>query len=245
MYGGAELRAIICDDNEQVCKEYSKKLSELAKKHDINFELEACSSGRTLLFKFEEPNFSVDVIFLDIHMPEMTGEEVAIRLRELGYENEIIFLTVSEKHFFHAFNVDALHYIVKGKTSDEDFELVFLKSVKAIEEKNQEYVLFTAGGETRNILVRKIKYFEVFKKLITVYYDDTSFRFYSSLDKLEKQLEPFGFFRVHKSYLISLNYIEKITSKEVILRDETVLPVGRKNYTLLKSRMTYNSVSKG
>lgn len=232
------MKFVVCDDNAQQRATYSSALNELAKKHDVSMEIEMYENGNELLFEAQDPGFSADVIFLDIRMPGIQGDDVAQMLRERGYMNEIVFLTVSKQHFLKGFDVGALHYIVKGETTPETFENIFLRAVKSVEEKERQYVLFSGGGESRNIPVSSIKYFEVYKKIVTVHYDNTSFEFFSNLDKLERQLSNYGFYRIHRSYLVALHQIEKITAKEVGLRNGVTLPISRKSYADIKAKLS-------
>lgn len=232
------MRIVICDDNPDELKRYEYLLKELAEKHAVTLDITQYDRGEPLLFASQSPTFAADIIFLDINMPGILGVDVAKKLREYGYKNEIIFITVSKNHMLNAFDVGALHYVVKGETDSKQFEEIFLRAVKAAEEKDRQYVLFSGGGESRNIPVNSVKYFEVYNKEITVYYDkETSFEFISTLDKLEKQLFEYGFFRIKKNYLVNLTQIETVTAKDVTLRDGTNLTIGRKYYKPLKAAL--------
>ena len=69
----------------------------------------------------------------------------------------------------------------------------------------------------------------MYKRLTTVYYDDSTFSFYSPLAKLSEELEGKNFIRIHRAYLVNQDYVSKMTMRDVTLRDGTVLPAGR-NY---------------
>jgi len=109
-------------------------------------------------------------------------------------------------------------------------------------EKSNEYMLFTGIGEYRNIAINDIKYFEVRGKIITVYYGSKSFEFISTIGKLENLLFTKGFLRVHRSFLVSLQYIKTFTYEEITLIDHTVISVGRKYYSGLKDAMKENAI---
>lgn len=231
------MKIILCDDNARYREYYIGKLEFLAKKHDVNVEFITFKSGKELLFHVENTVLN-DIIFLDIKMAEIDGIETARKLREYGYWGEIIFLTVSKEHFLSAFDVRAFHYIVKEETSDKKIEEIFLNAVKTAEEKRQESIILTAGGEYRNIRLQDIRYFEIVKRIITVHYDqDKSFAFFSTMGKLENRLIGKDFVRVHRSFIVSCTYIEKIAYKELQLRDGTKIPIGRAYYQELKNIM--------
>lgn len=232
------MRIVICDDSSKERELYSSSLRELAKKHAVNLELNLYENATSLIFDAQDADFSADLIFMDIHMPGITGDEASGKLREFGYQNDIVFLTVSKEHFRTAFDVNALHYVVKGETKPDEFEKIFLRAIKSMEEKDRNYVMYSGGGESRNIALSSIKYYEIYKKIVTVYYDDTSFQFPSSLEKLENELSEYGFYRIHKSFLVFLSAIESITAKEVTLRGGAKLPISRNCYSDLKATLS-------
>ena len=241
--GGVPMKVIICDDNLQMMELYSVIIKNLALKHNIVLELVTYTSASALLFEAQEAKFNSDLIFMDIQMPIINGTEASRKLREYGYVNDIIFFTVSKEYFRDAFDVKALHYVVKGETTDEEFEKIFLRAVESQREKKQKYAAYSGGGETRNILLNSIKYYEIYRKIVTVYYEcDKSFSFpQMSLEELENDLKEYGFFRIYKSIIVSLAYIDKLTYNEVVLRDGTRLPVSRNKYTELKEELKNNS----
>lgn len=103
-------------------------------------------------------------------------------------------------------------------------------------------MLFTGIGEYRNIAINDIKYFEVRGKIITVYYGSKSFEFISTIGKLENLLFTKGFIRVHRSFLVALQYIKTFAYDGLTLMDHKEIPVGRKYYGGLKEAMKENAV---
>ncbi|MCL2654690.1 MAG: LytTR family DNA-binding domain-containing protein [Coriobacteriia bacterium] len=235
------MKVIICDDDWHDREKYATLIERIAKKEGIPMELSRYDSAMNLLFDVEDSKFEADVIFMDISMPGMSGDEASRRLRNLGYLNDIVFLTVSKDYFRSAFDVKALHYVVKGETSDIEFKRIFLRSVRGREERHQEYARYVGGGENRLIKISSIRYYEIQHKIVTVHYDkNMTFQFPQlSLGTLEDELSDYGFFRIHRSYLVAISAIDKFTWKEVTLRDGSVLPFGRKHqYEELKKYLS-------
>jgi len=232
---GAGMKFFLCDDDKEILKTYKTRLSALCVKHGIDFEILCYENGEQMLFDFELQKRFIGVIFLDINMPDINGITVARMLRDYGCHSELIFLTVSKRHFLNAFDVGAFNYILKDETSEKRFEEVFLKAVHAVREKSEEFILLTGGGEYRSIAIKSIQYFEVAKRIITVHYENECFQFFSSIGKVENQLYDRGFIRIHRAFLVSLTAIMNVTYTELTLRDGTILPVGRKYYYVLKT----------
>jgi len=229
----------ICDDNKQDQDECKRRLERLASEDQTDVEFALYQTGDELLFHLENARNQPDIIYLDMKMGGTPGDEVAEQLRVRGCISEIVFFTVSKGFYPRAFDVKALHYIVKGETTAEKFKDIFLRATAAVKEKQMEYIMCTGAGEFRNIEIKKIRYFEVRKRIVTVYYGkEESFSFYSTIGKIELRLRQYGFIRIHRAYLAALSRIQTITFKEVILDSREVLPVGRSYYADLKREMT-------
>jgi two-component system, LytTR family, response regulator LytT len=230
------MRIAICDDHLPETKKYEEIFRKAAKTQHINYDTVYYESGHQMLidFEFDRQQFA-DIILLDIAMPGYSGMEAAHELRNAGYSGEIIFLTVSKQHMLEAFDVAALHYIIKNETPDQKVEDICSRTISEVSKKEQECILLSAGNEYRNIAINSIYYFDIYKKIATVHYEDTTFEFYcASLEKVEKQLEGLGFIRIHRGYLAALSKLVQYSYDTVTLSNGKTLPVGRKYYPELK-----------
>ena len=234
-----KLRAVLCEDNEIQRMFYMALCDEISKKHKVDIDIKVYESGNDLLFDLEDPKFHsmLDLLFLDIHMPGINGVETARAAREIGFGGVIVFITSSTDHYTDAFDVGAFHYILKGKHDGYRFEDVFLKAVRQAESLRQEVVVLSFGNELRQIEIKKIEYFEILNKVVTVYYGNETFEFISTLERIETQLSDKEFCRIHRSYLVSLFHIKSISYSNVTMLNGTVLPVGRKYYPVLKKNI--------
>lgn len=217
----------ICDDDDKNREYYHNKLSKILKSTELDIKIQTYSDGRQLLFEFDKNENIPDIIFLDIYMPKIDGIEVANKLRLMRFDGEIIFLTKSDSYWQNAFDVHAYHYIVKDNCPDEKFNSIVDNVIKSVIDKNEDYILFNSCGKNLSIKIKDILYFEVTKRIVNVVYLEGTFEFYSTLSKLEEQLFSRNFIRIHKSYLVSKNYIVKIYHNYVVLKDNTKLPLGR------------------
>ena len=171
-------------------------------------------------------------------MPDLGGFEVARAIRKAGYRTEIIFSTIAKERAIEAFDVEALHYIVKDETPEEKFRKILHKALQRVERRNIESISLTCAGEICNIPIKEIRYFEVLNKIITVYYQkDKKFEFYSTLGKIENLLCKKGFVRIQRSYLVNIRNIASLTYNYVTLKDGTTLSMGRGKYTRVKEML--------
>ncbi len=240
------MKIVICDDEKNQIEKCRQWILDESRQRKLPIQLMLCLSGEELLFKIEDDMHEVDIIYLDINMTGIDGLEVAHKLRQRGYLGEIIFLTVVYDKVFEAFDVDAMHYILKGKTTRERFNEIFKRAVTRCINRRQEMAVFTCAGETRSVPIASIRYFEVSRHLITIYYGgNETFEFYSTLGKIEEMLFDRGFIRIHKSILVAKRYIAKIAYLKVFLITGEELTVGRSYYKALKEEIETKVLKEG
>lgn len=103
--------------------------------------------------------------------------------------------------------------------------------------------MFTCAGESRNVPLEDIQYFEVKHNIITVYYQKEKFEFYSTIGKLEDQLQKKGFIRIHRSFMVAKKFIRQASYTELELTNGTLLPVGQVHAKQLRKEMKAKRVS--
>jgi len=233
------MRIAICDSSGIERKKYQNIFEEIAKQNNIETEFMSFSTCEELLFCFEGKSF-MDVLFIDVNMPGRSGIETSAKLRELGYTGEIVFLTDSDdkQHLLSGYDVGALHYIIKDQTSKEKIEEIVLRIEEVANKSGEKYVLFTAANEWVNIPIKSIRYFEIYKKIITVYYGNDKFEFHAqSFANIREQMDGFDFITTHRSYIVALKEIKSLTFRTLTTRDGKTLPVGRTFYPTVKEAL--------
>ena len=156
------------------------------------------------------------------------------------YNGEIIFLTKQEDKAIKGYDVQAFHFIVKKSGKDDAFERVFLSAVDHVENKTTEYITFQGIGESRNVAIRDISYFSVYRRIITVHYGKESFEFYSSMEKVEATMMEAGFLRVNRSFLVNVDYIRTFTADSITMRDGTLIRLSRRNSKQIREAIKGN-----
>lgn len=223
---GSMVKVYLCDDNAVLLEKYQETLSKVAAHNGIEIACQLFSSGEQLLFHMEDDANAADIIYLDIVMPGPSGIEVAKRLRGSGCQSEIIFLTSSTEFVFDSFDVDPLHYILKGSAEDAKFEEVFLRAVELAARKIKEIFVCKSGGVRKQIPLRSIAYFDAQNRTVVVHFDKKTFSFYSTMERLEKELDDSYFCRCHRSYIINLHFIDEMEKNELVLITGERIPIG-------------------
>lgn len=224
------MRVAICDDDAAMREHYAELIKLVAEGHGKTVEVEQFKTGEQLLFSLADKKTPPDIAFLDIFMPGVDGIDLGTQMRKSGFIGSIIYLTRSKDHMLPAFDVGATNYVIKGDEYGSDrFERVFLKAAAQAEQRKRKYILLNGISEHRNIAIESIRYFEVNRHICVVHYGyDESFEFVSTLGKAENMLLPYGFVRVHKSFLVNCAAVRGYNFKRIVLEDGTEVPIGRK-----------------
>src|ERR1700733_7913555 len=174
----------------------------------------------------------VDLLFLDINMPMLSGMELA---GLLSGETAIVFTTAHSEHAAESFSFNTIDYLLKPITLKR-----FLAATKKVEtyfqprmpvtdkpaETGNEYFFVKSGTELRKILLPEILFFESRKEYVRVVTPTFEVLTYRRLKDIEAQLSlPFA--RVHHSYIINIRQMNKIQDNHIHIGDVQI-PIGEK-----------------
>ncbi|WP_378103360.1 LytR/AlgR family response regulator transcription factor [Chryseobacterium sp. sg2396] len=166
----------------------------------------------------------VDLMFLDIQMPDLNGIEF---FKSLDRKPSVIFTTAHRDYAVEGFELEAVDYLLKPITFER-----FFRSVQRIMRKSNifpepDFLIFKSGGFNHKILIREILYFESFGNDLKVYFQGTSITVSkSTVSELAGLLYDKGFVRIHRSFLVNTSHITSISSQEILMGNISI-PVGR------------------
>lgn len=199
------MRAMIVDDEAPARSELRFLLEETGRVESIT----EASSAREAVEKLMEAK--AEVIFLDISMPKTSGMQLAEALHKLKNPPAIVFVTAYSEYALDAFGVDAVDYLMKPVESDR-LELALDKVEPAAPQSHSSVERIPVVKSGRKVLVPidQIRYIEAKDDYSCIYTDNDRFLSTISLAKLEEKLAPHGFFRVHRGYIVNLEFVEDV-----------------------------------
>lgn len=234
------LKAIIVDDEAPARSELRFLLEET---EQVEVAAEA-ANVREAIERLKD--VGADIMFLDINMPGANGLQLAEALTRLKYPPYIVFVTAYSEHAVKAFEVNAIDYLVKP-VETERLNQAIAKVVQAISAQGRptsnERIPVEKGGKKLLIPADKI-HFIMAKDDYSYLHTDTD-RFLStvSLAQLEAKLEPLGFFRVHRRYLVNLSCVSEVDPVQggtlllTLQGEEEQIPVSRRRVASLKKAL--------
>lgn len=173
--------------------------------------------------------YPVDLIFLDINMPDMNGIDF---YKNIAQDTMVIFTTAHSEFAVDGFNVNAIDYLLKPieferfKTACDKAEnyLEYLRSGD-IEKQNSLYV--RSEYSLVKILFSEILYIETMDDYIKIHRkENETVLTLSSMKKMMDKLPKDMFVRVHRSFAVAINCIERITTKNILINNSEI-PIGR------------------
>lgn len=219
-------RFAVCDDSSADRAYVTALIQEWGGSREVLLQIDGYPSAEAFLFAYEQDE-AVDVLFLDIEMRDMSGVELARRLRQLGAGLQIVFLTGYMEYIAEGYDVEALHYLLKPVTK-EKLDAVLDRAAERIKTREAALLLSLPDGVVR-LPLQEIRYLEVMKNYVTLHAAGEEYSVKRPLSELAKELDE-RFYRTHRSYMVNIRFVKKITKTEVTLKDGRALPLSRKLY---------------
>ncbi len=224
--------ALVEDDisHVQKIKEY---LDRFRTERGLAFSVRVFNDGEDITENYA-PDY--DIIFLDIQMRFMDGMSAARLIRKNDPSVTLIFLTSMSGYAIQGYEVDALDYIVKPVS----YELFARKLERAIDRLRSDSwysVLISSREGTVKMPVSRILYIEASSHQMTYHTKNGSFAARGRLDDLEKELAPYGFFRINRGTLVSLTHVSAVRDGCCVIENE-MLPISQKKKSAFMEELT-------
>lgn len=216
----------ICDDEQEQLKNISSLVSEWGTQSGHMCDIHTFLSAEAFLFEYEEQK-TFDILLLDIEMKGISGIDLARQLRRDHSRAEIVFITSHFEFFGEGYEVDALHYLMKPLLPQK-LNAVLSKAVERLSIEPPS-VIITCNNETIKLYEADILYIEAFLHYIIIYTTRSEYKLKEGISAFEDKLSD-DFYRIHRSYLVSLKHIVRISRTAVHTHNGIVLPLARGKY---------------
>lgn len=184
---------------------------------------------------------SVDLIFLDIHLPKLSGLEF---LKSIVNPPKVILTTAFPDYALESYDLDVVDYLLKPFSFQR-----FVKAVSKVPQSTQvmtksqqsdtqssNSLFLKSGHEYIKIDIDQISHINSDSDYTDVYYSDKKYISSEPLKYWEETLKDYGFIRVHKSHIVNLKMVEKISRNQIHLLNKTLIPIGRTYKKMLDDR---------
>lgn len=230
-----KLKCILIDDSaiqRRAISKLVKEQSNLILTNEFSNALDA---------KNDMAHNAVDLIFLDIEMPGLTGFELLEMLESHDHMPQIIIISGNPDYAMKAFDHNVTDYL-KKPVDKKRFELAVKKAVgrhilEHTEEVEQEFIYINNHLKKTKLLLNEILWIEAYGDYVKIIAKDTRPLILSTMKAFAKQLPQDKFLRIHKSYIINLEKIEKFNGSSVEIAGQ-IIPLSRHKKELLIKALT-------
>lgn len=216
----------VCDDERFAADSIAGAVERELSRRGAEAQMEVYTNVEELAKRLDSKGF--DLIFLDIEMPVVDGIQFGRALREIGFGTDIIYVSNSEDRVFESLSLRPLGFVRKSHfnqdladaietfvrerrrrlTADQSITLKMTRAmgtfpiadIAYVEARRRDKIVHLANGHTEEVL--------------------------TTLDEMTERLQPHGFFRVHKGFLVNFAHVRQLSPKGFLV-GEDVIPLGR------------------
>ncbi|WP_343696134.1 response regulator transcription factor [Flavobacterium sp.] len=225
-----KIDCIIVDDEPLAIKLLENHISKIDQLHLVGTAGNALEAYKLI------KSSPVDLIFLDIQMPDLTGIDF---LKSLKTKPKTIFTTAYREFAIEGFELEAVDYILKPITFERFFKAIERVLRNETQEKEEEFIMLRSNGLLHKIFLKSILFLESQGNDVKVILkEEKPIVAKHKISDLEITLIAKGFLRIHRSFLVNLKEVKALGNNEIVIESFTI-PVGRsfkENYENFKTR---------
>jgi two-component system LytT family response regulator len=212
-----KLKCVVVDDEPM-----AREIIETYIAKTPNLELVASCKNAAEVILFAQEN-EVDLFFLDINMPEISGLSLA---KIIHKKAQIIFTTAYIKYAIDGFNLNVVDYLLKPIGFDRFLQAVQKVLVSEVAENNNDFMFVRSDRKMVKIDFNAILYIESLSDYLKIFTKEKTIVIRETISSLEEKLPSKKFIRIHRSFIVSFKSISSYTN-EFIEVNQKALPISR------------------
>ena len=217
------MKIAICDDELIQLQLLKKYCSTWLIENNLNCTIKTFSCSEAFLFAYEDEK-DYDILLLDIQMKDLSGIDLAKKLRDTGDNVSIIFITGIKDFVFEGYHVQAIDYILKP--IDENKLKCALSRALDNLQKKESHIFIQKDKELVRIKEKDIYYIESIGHSICIYTKNGVYQTNKGISIIEKELAEDFFYKCHRSYIINIIHIDSISKNDVKINN-SLIPIAR------------------
>ena len=238
---GSVMLVAICDDSRIDLLLSKTLVIEYFRKRKLSCTVRLYENGSSLLDDLHD-NTNFDIVFMDIYVGDELGIDIARQLRNNGYENLLIFSTITDEYAIESYSVRANGYILKP------YNMTRLESVldRVLEKYDTDFMRVKVRNTYVNVPYSDIIYIESCNNRCILHTADEEYSLYMRLDDIEKSLsgDESRFLRCHRSYIVNMDHITAVDEQFRLDNGESVLIRSKSKAQIKKHYIAYEESKK-
>lgn len=212
------MRVLIIEDIEKDRQDLELALSTYFREQQIEGSYSRYQSAEGFLF--EGKVNEVDILFLDVNLPGMSGIEFAQKIRKQNKNMIIVLITNTLQYAIDGYSFGAFDFILKP-IDHNDLTRVMDRATSLLNKRNQA-LMINYKGDRKKISVSKILYIDVFGHYIYIHHLSGTEKQYATLKSVQDELPQGLFTKCNQSTLVNLSQIEKISGDDLWINGEKI-----------------------
>ena len=218
------MKIAIVDDEAKEQEIMAKYIGEWAETEKELVEFFRFDSSESFLFSWEDAK-DYALLVLDIEMGEISGLELAKKIRSEDKKIPIIFVTGYDEYMQYGYDVSALQYLIKPVNKEKLFQALDRLSEQ---EETAKSLILNTENEVRRIQMNQVLYVEAAGHGSIMHTTDEVIRLRESFGEIEKQVLPMHeTVKCHRAYLVNLRFVSAIQNANLIMDNGEKLPIAR------------------
>ncbi len=227
------IRCIIVDDEPLAIKVIASHLNKVS-----DIEIVATCTDAIAAYEIIQKQ-QIDLVFLDIQMPELTGIEL---VKTLEFPPKVIFTTAFRDYALEGFELDVVDYLLKPVSLPrllralDKYRRLLPRPAASPAETHRQFLTVRSNRQTRRIPLEEILFIESLSDYVQIHTTAANIITKEKISSLSEKLASDEFLRIHRSFLVSIKSITSFTADTVQVNQHT-LPVSRSYRKSVKDRM--------
>lgn len=231
------IQIAICDDEPHLLEHIKEKVELCLKKEKIFAIIQTYNSGRNLLYEIEDDT-KFDMIFMDIEMPEMSGMELAKKVKELLPDVIVVFVTSHFKYALDAYELNIFRYIPKNQIN-ERLEFAIKDAVSLLQIQNNESYIISNNRRIERIMMKEILYISKEGKNGVFHMKEfgVTYKVRKTLSEIFEELSEDDFYFADRGCIVNLSNVNSVTQTQCIMIDSTRIDIAQSRIADFKKRL--------
>lgn len=225
MQGKTNMRIAICEDNKEHADILHGMIHKWADAEGIEAQIGHYESAEQFMCCWED-DIPYDLVFLDIEMAKMNGMELAQYIRRHDRAVFLVFTTGFVNYALKGYEVTAFRYLKKPLQENKVFDTL-KKALHEISEANRDAIIVPTAEGALRVFKNDIYYVEVDNHYIIMHTKQGNLRYKEKLGNVEPMFPEPAFCKCHRSYIVNLFHVGKLTRDKVEVDNGDILPVSR------------------
>lgn len=229
-------RTAICDDELVFAEQLRIMLKRIFMELGVDNEIMIYTSAIDLFRDLKKEPDRYHLLLLDILLGNQNGVEFAKILRNTGAAVSILFVSSAIEFALEGYSVDPINYLIKPVSSQELFKII---KKEYFEKFRPRYITFPENGGERVMELINILYIEVLNRKILVHTKDHVYQSTGILKDFLQAIPGDVFVQCHKSFVVNMAKINKLSRTGLLLNNGMSVPVGRAYYQNIVNKFIY------